>query len=189
MQLSEAKDLPKLVKTAVRFMINDCQAERALVVVDPSGSRQPEALAQYGFESTAIWSDSSLPLEVLRKAMEHQQSSFLLDAHRETASKSCARSVVCAALGRGFKFRGFLYCDHPVAGTLGHGVKNKMGQLAQDFDERYQALLREARSPATEGPAPLERDYEAEAGVVVQRLRWSVTMVAVVLVLLLAASL
>lgn len=156
MELDQVKDLTKLYKTAVRLMVNDLNAERALVACQP-GTKQPKADAVYGVESGDIWGDESLPQVILSATMERARQIFVLDTRKERKYQyqGPGRSVVCTpVLGLTGEAIGLLYCDHSEPGTLGYGVRDTMEKFAVDFGKRFVELSSQPRPKETAAAAP-----------------------------------
>ena len=129
MELTDAHSVPKLVKTAVRLMVNEYGAERAIVVVSKDGSRT-EPLGVYGCPPD-IWNDPSLPQELLSTSLEDGEPFF--------SSNLKGLTVVCVPLTRE---PGFLYCDHGGAATLERRTLAAIQNLAAEFEEHYRILNR-----------------------------------------------
>ena len=144
MELSQAKDFPKLVKTAIRTMVNDLQAHRAMVVLDEDFAEHPVPAAQYGFESDDVWNNDTVPQKVIEHVLQRGDPVYILDAqkdHKFRTENIPNRCIICVPLGKGTKrFRGFLYCDHQSPGALSHSVNKRINELANDFDERHMEL-------------------------------------------------
>ena len=167
MELKDAKDVTKLVKTAVRRMVNDYKAERAVVIVDETSNPEPTPNAAYGFDSENIWTDATVPVGLLRHTLDRGKPTFILDAEKndQISATGINRSIICVPLGQGHKnFRGLLYCDHPEPGKLDHSIKKNMDKLGVDFDRRYYELASAPKPTASEARIQRqEADDEEEA--------------------------
>lgn len=142
--LSDAKDTTKLVKTAVRLMVNDLKAERAIVLVEAGGQSDPYPAAQYGFESDDIWNDKTVPIKVLRFVMQRKKPIYLADARKDdrVGNERANASVVCVPLKDGF-----LYCDHSRPAGLGKEVKDAVLQMSREFNRCHAKLTGETEGP------------------------------------------
>lgn len=189
MELKDAKDVTKLVKTAVRTMVNDYKAQRALVIVSESKVEEPIPVAFYGFESDAIWNDPTLPKEVLRNALDNEKPSFVLDARKDNKirSKRCHRSIVCVPLGKGISnLNGLLFCDHEDPGALDHVIKREMDQLGKDFDARYKQLNAVPKKERIARQA--EVDYEGDAAKILRSIKWTALFLTICTIIVLYVS-
>ncbi len=137
--LTEAKDMTKLVKTAVRLMVNDLKAERAIVLYETDGLSEPPPSAQYGFESDDIWNDRTVPTKVLRYVMQRKKPLYLADARKDeqVGNEHTNPSVVCVPLKDGF-----LYCDHSQPGALSKEIKEAVYQMAREFNQCHDRFIR-----------------------------------------------
>ncbi len=125
------QNFSKLVKTAVRFMVNDLSAERAAVLIKVSKGR-PRIKGQYGFEGSAdLWADDSVKVELLKSAWADDTA--LIDS-----DGGCA--TLCVPIREEGKVRGLLYCDHSDPNGLNDGDKENLIELAREFEERYEEL-------------------------------------------------
>ncbi len=136
-QWAQAKDVSKLVKTAIRIMVNDLGAERALVVSESGGQEKPRANAVYGIDDGGIWENPTLPAEVLGFVLRHSKPVYLADARKDNRvkNKESNPSVLCVPITDGL-----LYCDHSEPGKLTKDTKNALIQVARDYNQRYGEL-------------------------------------------------
>lgn len=150
-QMAQAKDVTKLVKTAIRTMVNDYGAERALVISESDGSEQPRATAVFGIEDGGVWDDPTLPTEVLGFVLRHSKPVFLADARKDNRvkNKQSNPSVLCIPITDGL-----LYCDHSEPGKLTKETKSALIQVARDFNQRYGELT--GRMPERKASGGLE---------------------------------
>lgn len=133
----DAKDITKLVKIAIRTMINEYKGERAMVILSDGLDSQPKATAVYGFGSSGVWSDPSVPTEVLKDVLERGKVAHYNDARAEpkVGNRKCNPALVCVPIRDGL-----LYCDHSKEGYFSHSLREYIKRLAKEFDERYEEL-------------------------------------------------
>lgn len=153
MDIHKAKDITKLVKTAVRTMVNDVKAERAMVVLLSPSQRRPTPAGQFGFAGDDIWNDASINQRVLKQIMQQPKTVFVLDSHNDTQfrSTSAHRAVLCVPLGD----VGFLYCDHSNPGGLDHSSRRTVEELANGFIRRHSELTEPQATAIIEDEGPV----------------------------------
>lgn len=145
----DAKDVTKLVKTAIRTMINEYKGERALVILSDGIEEEPKPTAFYGFDSSSIWSDSSVPHGILKEVLARKKVAFFQNAHKEWdgLSRGCNPAIVCVPITAGL-----IYCDHSQESYFTHNLREYIKRLGQEFDERYEELEGGAPTPEARGP-------------------------------------
>lgn len=163
----------KICKQAVRFMVTEMGAERALVVMRDEDVEQPQPVAHYGLDSTDIWDGTQISTTVLRKVFQMGEPVLVLDAlgdgelnSRKSVLGGELRSILAVpVLGWGDQVEGLLYADHRArAAVFGPEDRDRLQKLACEFQVRYRSF---------QEPSPA---YQA------RRLRWAVLIVwAVVL--------
>lgn len=158
MELHQAGDVVKLVKTAIRIMVSELGAKRALVMVDKAAVKFPAASAVYGFQEN-IWTDDSVPAGLLRVTLDELRPAFQL--HGELVDQGFAGSLICVPISRSRdSFRGVLYCDHPQPEGLSQQAAGRMRSLGQEFGNCYRSLT--APAPVrVEKELDIDADYEA----------------------------
>ncbi len=149
MDIFAAKDVTKLVKTAVRIMVNEVKAERAMVVLPDKKSQYPQPAGQFGFDVPDIWNDDSVNKKVLEELERKPRTVFVLNAQsdRQFESSQANPCTICIPLTG----NGFIYCDHSQPGGLDHTAKDLVEKLGSDFRERFQQLK---ALPPPEKPPP-----------------------------------
>lgn len=187
--MSDAKDVTKLVKTAVRIMITRLKAQRALVIVDEKNRERPEPLAAYGLDPKETWDDTSVSKDVLLHALDKARPVYVVDARKKDniKSKECHRCIVCVPLGKhSDDFTGVLYCDHEEPGALELSVKSALEEMAREFNRVYEELQKsggttkkEARSRSGE-----ETNYESDAEDLKLKVKAALLVLVVMVILI-----
>lgn len=164
----DAPDTAKLVKIAVRKMIGELRAERALVLWQPDAAKaEPEPIGLYGFQSEDIWKDPTLPEHLLSHLLAEGEPVYFADFHQAVQSQARRRCFPCLAgvpLDPGRPQSGLLYCDHSNSQGLEPDAIEKLSQWAERFQRRYRQL----RQPAL--PASAE-EVEGDLNLVLRRLK------------------
>ncbi len=154
--LVKGKTLDKIVKEAVRFMVNELEAERAMVLMPESGQELPVAKAVYGFESSDIWDGEVISTGVLKKALKKGQPVMLMDAQQDFEFKSRgsvlasgARSVLCVPIkDEEDEVVGLLYADDRMEkARFDYGTRDRLVRFGEDFNQAY-LQIRKAESQA-----------------------------------------
>lgn len=147
----DAKDITKLVKIAIRTMINEYKGERALVVLSDGIDSKPSPAAFYGFDSSAVWTDPTVPTKILQGVLERRKVAHFADARAEARvdNSNCNPAVVCVPISGGL-----LYCDHSKPGYFNQSLLGYIKRLGEEFDQRYGELG---------GGSPKSKKREAEA--------------------------
>lgn len=140
-----APDLTKMVKTAIRVMVNDFHAERAVVVFAEQPTSQPPSLGIYGFEGD-IWREPTIYRPLLEQVLNKNKTVLCSDLRERPQSRfnpthraaACVplRSITGEALG-------FFYCDHTRPGALDRHF-SQLKDLAAAFDKRRMELSSES---------------------------------------------
>lgn len=132
----------EVAEAAVKFMVKELGAERALMVLPDHGRTKPLPTTQYGFKSTQMWGDTSVNHAVLKGLLEGKSSILVGDSrtHPQYISRESNRCSLGASLPQG----GILYCDHSEAGKLEDEQRRKLLRYAGSVDKKLQASLKAA---------------------------------------------
>ncbi len=144
MDLKLAPTIDKLIKTAVRLIINQHGAERAIVVYEERKRSKPKPRGVYGLENDSIWKDSSLDQKIFEYVLDRQDSLLLVDTEkdREFPSKGPYRSVVCVPLvGLTGAVTGFFYADHSEPRALDGQTREALVEMAVTFEQCYREIV------------------------------------------------
>ena len=178
--IKDSKDTTKLVKTAIRTLVNELQAERALVVFNAQQTSRPEPAAQYGFESENIWEDSTFPAAIVAEVLQQRTEIHMADARKDARTNQEVHSSVICLPVRG----GFLYCDHSETGYLGKNQFEAIRQLAIEFNQTLRLLETPAPEPKSSRPKLEKRDLKKAADLYLDKY----ALIPVMSVLFLLAS-
>lgn len=150
----------KICKQAVRFMVNEMGAERAMVVMCEDGVQEPPAMAHYGLDSSKIWDGKQVSSTVLRKVLDQGETVLVLDAlgDAELASHKSVmggelRSILSVPLrGWNGEIEGLLYADHRAkVAVFDQNDRARLQELADEFGARFRAFTEP--SPTAEARA------------------------------------
>ncbi|MCA9790781.1 MAG: GAF domain-containing protein [Candidatus Eremiobacteraeota bacterium] len=137
-----APDLTKMVKTAIRVMVNDYRAERAVVVFAEQPTSQPPTLGVYGLEGD-IWSDPTIYRPLLEQVLNKNKTVLCSDLRErpQIRFKPTHRAAACVPL-RSMTGQplGFFYCDHSQPGALDRHF-GQLKDMAAAFDKRRTEML------------------------------------------------
>lgn len=175
MRLADAQDVTKLVKTGVRLLVNEMGAARAAVILGEPGQAEPPVAAAYGLEGATFWSDSTVPLDLVRYVLERRTTVVIKDpdANKKYCADTRGRgSIVCAPLARKRQVVGALYGDHTERGVFNDEAANRLSREATEFGLRYQQLTCPGEATAPEPVVDAIQEGEVE------RALWLPKMVA-----------
>ena len=161
MRLAEAKDVTKLVKTGVRLLVNEMGAARAAVILGEPGETEPPVAAAYGLDGESLWSDRTIPLDLVRYVMERRTTVVIKDPNVNKKYCSDTRgqgSIICAPLHKNRQVVGVLYGDHPDEGVFDDEAANRLSREATEFSLRYFQLT----APPPQEPDPEPQQVEEE---------------------------
>lgn len=136
-----------LAERAVRYMVHDLGAERAVVVLLKGAAARPTVMAQYGFPTDDIWKEPTAHQQVLNELLDGEPTIFVMDSrtHPHYRSAESHRSLVGTPIPMG----GFLYCDHGQSGALKMDAAVKLEKYCSGFVRRSQSLAaRQHRKPS-----------------------------------------
>lgn len=160
MDFSQAQDIVKLVKTAIRKAVSELGAERALVILPQGDERRPQPLAQFGFSHPDVWNDPEVQTDVLRLVLLSGETFTLPDTRKPSrfSSTTAGRSLLCLALGRG----GILYCDHQQPERFGLETTQAAEEMAHLFFQRLKELEPRSEAGPVSAPVATVREHEQE---------------------------
>ena len=161
MRLADAKDVTKLVKTGVRLLVNEMGAARAAVILGEPGEVEPPVAAAYGLDGEALWSDKTVPIDLIHYVMERRTTVVIKDPKINKKYCSDTRgqgSIICAPLHKNRQVVGALYGDHTDQGVFDDESANRLSREATEFSLRYFQLT----APEAPEPEPEPQEVEEE---------------------------
>lgn len=164
MGLVKGKTLDKIVKEAVRFMVNELGAERAMVLVGEPGDPAPPVLGHYGLPSSDVWSGELVSTTLLKRVLAQGKPVMLMDAQQDFQYKGrssiqasgCRSVLVVPVADPEGRVTGLLYADHKLeAAAFDYTTRDRLVQFGVDFNEAYGSLESKSLPRATPQAAPL----------------------------------
>lgn len=137
MKLSSAKNIPKLIRTAIRLTINELGAGRAILLLGRPGDDRPPAKGVYGLEPDTVWTGASVNVRLLQQVLRSGESILISDTRKDSRFEVGfgAKSVAVVPLrDKNKKTVGLIYADQAAAQPMNQQTLTKLTELAEEFE-------------------------------------------------------